>query len=160
VALRAAAHAQIQMRAGRHGKVAGADAVESRFFKLAQLTADLGVLRVTTDPGYSLNNMRFVAAGRGTRISWVSVLGMVCVALVLMTGVLQVTHSHPSGQPDHDCSLCLTAHHVAQAVVVVTLAVPSRQVARFVPESFTPVPRQRFVLKLAIRPPPVPPAFA
>jgi hypothetical protein len=120
----------------------------------------MGALRAEADSGYSLTHMRFVTAGRGTRLSWVSVLGMVCVALVLMTGILQVTHSHPSGQPDHDCSLCVTAHHAVQAVVVVTLAVSSRQVARFVPESFTPVPRQRFVLKLANRPPPVPPAFA
>ena len=104
--------------------------------------------------------MRCVTARRGTPISWVSILGMVCIALVLMTGVLQVTHSHPSGQIDHDCSLCVTAHTVAQSVVVVTLAVSSRPVARFVPESFTPAPRQRFVLKLANRPPPVPPAFA
>lgn len=105
--------------------------------------------------------MRVVTAGRGTRLSWgVSVLGMLCVALVLMTGILQVTHSHPSGQADHDCSLCVTAHHVAQVVVAVTMAVSARPVARFVPEDFTPVPRQRFVLKLANRPPPVPPAFA
>jgi hypothetical protein len=145
------------MRAGRHGKVAGADAAEKYRHRLA---ADLRVLQVTTDPGYSLNNMRFVTAQRGSRLSWVSLLGIICVALVLMTGILQVTHSHPSGQIDHDCSLCVTAHHAVQAVVVVTLAVSSRQVARFVPESFTPVPRQRFVLKLANRPPPVPPAFA
>ena len=100
--------------------------------------------------------MRFVSAKRGAPLSWLSLLGIVCVALVLMTGILQVTHSHPSGQPDHDCSLCVTAHHVAQAVVVVTMALSSRPVARFVPETFTPVPRQRFVLKLANRPPPVP----
>lgn len=115
---------------------------------------------VTTHPGYSRKNMRFVTAQRGTRLSWVSLLGILCVALVLMTGILQVTHSHPSGQPDHDCSLCVTAHHAVQAVVVVTLAVTSRQIARFVPVTFTPVPRQRFVLKLANRPPPLPPAFA
>jgi hypothetical protein len=104
--------------------------------------------------------MRFLAAKRGASVSWVSILGIVCVALVLMTGVLQVTHSHPAGQPDHDCSLCVSAHHVAQVVVVVTMAVSSRPVAHYVVESFTPVPRQRFVLKLANRPPPVPPAFA
>jgi hypothetical protein len=104
--------------------------------------------------------MHFVTAKRGSRISWASLLGILCIALVLMTGVLQVTHSHPSGQDDHDCSLCVSAHHVAQAVVVVTLALSSRPVTRFIPESFTPVPRQRFVLKLANRPPPVPPAFA
>lgn len=104
--------------------------------------------------------MAFVRAKRGSQISWASLLAILCIALVLMTGVLQVTHSHPSGQPDHDCSLCVTAHHAVQAVVVVALALSSRPVARFVPENFTPVPRQRFVLKLANRPPPVPPAFA
>jgi hypothetical protein len=104
--------------------------------------------------------MGFVTARRGTRISWASLVAILCVALVLMTGVLQVTHSHPSGQDDHDCSLCVSAHHVAQAVVVVTLALSSRPVARFVPEAFTPVPRQRFVLKLANRPPPVPTSVA
>lgn len=110
--------------------------------------------------GYSLNWVRFVIADRGTRLSWLSLLGIVCIALVLLTGMLQVTHSHPSGQIDHDCSLCVTAHHVAQAVVVVILALSSRPVARYVAETFTPLPRQRFVLKLANRPPPVPAAFA
>ncbi len=104
--------------------------------------------------------MRWVTARRRTTFSWGSLLGMVCVALVLFTGVLQVTHSHPNGQPDHDCSLCVTAHQAAQVVVVVTLAVQSHAVARLVVERFNPLPRQRFVLKLANRPPPVPADFA
>ncbi|MGA8909473.1 MAG: hypothetical protein WB524_17805 [Acidobacteriaceae bacterium] len=100
--------------------------------------------------------MRLMTAKRGAPLSWVSILGMVCVALVLLTGVLQVTHTHPNGQPDHDCSLCVSAHHVAQIVVVVTLVTASHAVTHFVAERFAPLPRQRFVLKLANRPPPVP----
>jgi hypothetical protein len=100
--------------------------------------------------------MRLMTAKRGKPLSWVSILGVVCVALVLLTGVLQVTHTHPNGQPDHDCSLCVTAHQAAHVVVVAMPATVSRVVARKAVETFTPLPRQRFVLKLANRPPPVP----
>ncbi|MGC2619576.1 MAG: hypothetical protein WA414_11085 [Acidobacteriaceae bacterium] len=87
-------------------------------------------------------------------------LAILCIALVLFTGILQVTHSHPNGHIDPDCSLCMTAHHAAQVVVVVTAEVSVQPVARVVAEKFSPLPRQRFVLKLAIRPPPVPAAIA
>jgi hypothetical protein len=88
------------------------------------------------------------------------VLAIVCISLVLFTSMLQVTHSHPNGHIDPDCALCMTAHHATQAVVVVTLEVSARPIARIVAESFNPLPRQRFVLKLANRPPPATPAFA
>jgi hypothetical protein len=104
--------------------------------------------------------MRFGIPKRGTWPSWAAILGIVCISLVLFTGILQVTHSHPNGQIDHDCSLCVTAHHVVQITVAVTLVLSSQPVARFVADRFTPLPRQRFVLKLANRPPPVPSAFA
>jgi len=108
--------------------------------------------------------MRFVTAARRPRRLWVgriaALLGIVCIALVLFTGILQVTHHHADGRLDPDCSLCMTAHHVAQAVVVVTIELTSQPVARTVVESFTPLPRQRFVLKLANRPPPETPVFA
>jgi hypothetical protein len=87
-------------------------------------------------------------------------VGIVCIALVLLTGVLQVTHSHANGQIDHDCSLCVTAHHAVQIVVAVTLVLSSQPVAHRIADQFTPLPRQRFVLKLANRPPPVPAVFA
>lgn len=104
--------------------------------------------------------MGFVAAKRGTRLSWVSVLGILCIALVLTTSILAVTHSHPSGQIDHDCALCFTAHQVVQIAVFVKVLLTSQPVARFTRERFAPLPRQRFVLKLANRPPPVPAVFA
>lgn len=104
--------------------------------------------------------MRFVTAERGTRLSWVSVLGILCIALVLTTGILSVTHTHANGQIDHDCALCFTAHQVVQIAVVVTILLASRPIARFTCEKFAPLPRQRFVLKLANRPPPVSAVFA
>lgn len=82
-------------------------------------------------------------------------LGVLCIALVLVTGILQVTHSHPSGHIDHDCSLCFAAHQAIQVAIVITVLFSSHPVARFTPELYTPLPRQRFVLKLANRPPPV-----
>lgn len=99
--------------------------------------------------------MRFMRARRDTWPSWVSILGIVCVALVLVTGILQVTHTHATGQIDHDCSLCITAHQAVQIAVIVTVLLASQPVARFIRERYSPLPRQRFVLKLANRPPPL-----
>jgi hypothetical protein len=104
--------------------------------------------------------MRFVTAKRGTSFSWVSVLGILCIALVLTTSIVSVTHSHPSGQIDHDCALCFTAHQAIQVAVIVTAFVTAHSIARLTCERFDPLPRQRFVLKLVNRPPPVPAAFA
>jgi hypothetical protein len=104
--------------------------------------------------------MRLVTAERGRRASWVAILGVLCIALVLATGILQVTHAHADGQIDHDCSLCFTAHQAVQIAVVVTVVLASQPVEHFTPEPFAPLPRQRFVLKLANRPPPVPAVFA
>jgi hypothetical protein len=104
--------------------------------------------------------MRFITPQRGTRAPWISILAVLCIALVLMTSMLQVTHSHPAGHVDHDCSLCFTAHQVVQIAIVVTVVLASRPIPRITAEEFSPLPRQRFVLKLANRPPPVPAAFA
>lgn len=105
--------------------------------------------------------MRFVTAERGPWRSWVAVLGIVCIALVLLTGILRVTHSHPNGRIDPDCSLCMTAHTVAQIVVVVTVQITSRPVERYIAETYSaPLPRRRFIFKRANRPPPATSAFA
>lgn len=104
--------------------------------------------------------MRLVTAKRGSWHSLVSILGIVCIALVLVTGMLQVTHSHANGQIDHDCALCFTAHQIVQIAVFVAVVLASHPIARFTCERFAPLPRQRFVLKLANRPPPEEPAFA
>jgi len=103
--------------------------------------------------------MGFVRIERGKWPSWTTILCVVCIALVLFTGAVHAAHFHPNGQVDHDCALCVTAHQVVQAAAVVVLMLCSQPVERRIAERATPAPRQRFVLKLANRPPPVP-AFA
>jgi hypothetical protein len=48
---------------------------------------------------------------------WGVLLSLLCIALVILGGTLQVAHTHPGGDLSHaDCSLCATAHVVAQVV--------------------------------------------
>lgn len=99
-------------------------------------------------------------SGSRPQFSVASLLGIICIALVLMSGIVQVAHSHPTGLPDHDCSLCVTAHHVIQVVALATLALSSVSIALVSPEPAHYLPVQAFVFKLASRPPPAVPAFA
>ena len=92
--------------------------------------------------------------------SWAALLGIFCIALVMMTGIVQVTHAHPAGQADTDCSLCVTAHQAIHLAALVTLDITSRPVAPVAPEEARSLPRQRFLQKLSIRPPPAAPSFA
>ena|SRR5277367_621597 len=88
--------------------------------------------------------------------TWAGWLGIFCIALVLLTGFVQITHTHPNGQVDNEgCSLCNTAHHVVQTVALVSVAISIQPVWRIAPKKTIDRPRQRFLLKLANRPPPV-----
>jgi hypothetical protein len=100
--------------------------------------------------------MRWVTAKRGAGLSWVTILGIVCIALVLLTGVVHAAHFHANGQIDQDCALCVTAHQAVQIAALVVVILSSQRVVQRVVERRAPTPRQRFVLKLANRPPPVP----
>lgn len=44
------------------------------------------------------------------RPPWRLLVGALCIALILVSGTLSVTHSHPDGSVHPDCSLCITAH--------------------------------------------------
>ena|SRR5215470_4285573 len=87
--------------------------------------------------------------------NWAGWLGILCIALVLLTGFIQIAHTHPTGQVDEGCSLCNTAHHVVQTVALVSVAVTIRPVWRTASEKPLEWPRQKFLHKLANRPPPV-----
>ncbi|MFZ0630875.1 MAG: hypothetical protein WA399_10525 [Acidobacteriaceae bacterium] len=100
--------------------------------------------------------MHWATVKRGKWPSWFSIVGVICIALVLFTGVVHVAHFHANGQVDHDCALCVTAHQVVQVAALVAVVVSSQPVVYRVAERRSPAPRQRFVLKLANRPPPVP----
>ena len=104
--------------------------------------------------------MRARTSSPRVKLSLLSLLGIVCVGLVLLTGVVQVSHSHASGQPDHDCSLCITAHHVIQVVAVITLDPIKQRVVVLVPEFTLDRPTLFLASELSSRPPPAVPAFA
>lgn len=101
-----------------------------------------------------------MTAKQGTWRSPVLLLGVLCIALVLFTGIVHVAHFHADGQVDHDCALCVTAHQVVQVTAVTVVILCSQPVVQRVMERRAPTPRQRFVLKLANRPPPAADAFA
>ncbi|WP_263378943.1 hypothetical protein [Granulicella paludicola] len=82
-----------------------------------------------------------------------SVLGMV---LVLVSGTLSVTHSHGNAIDDHGtCSLCVSAHAVAQIASAPVEVVTFLTYELLVPP--TPIIRPRTVVFTAYftRPPPV-----
>jgi hypothetical protein len=97
-----------------------------------------------------------VKTRRDAKLSWVSILGVFCIALVLFAGILHVTHSHRNGQIDQDCALCVTVHQAVQVAAAVAVILFSQPVVHRIAERAEPAPRQRFVLKFVNRPPPVP----
>jgi len=80
--------------------------------------------------------------------------GIVCIALVLMSGMVQAAHMHAGGAPDHDCALCVAAHHVARVAPPIKLNFSSRQVAAMAPVRSLHRPRRAVYFRLSSRPPP------
>jgi hypothetical protein len=80
--------------------------------------------------------------------------GIVCIALVLMSGMVQAAHMHAGGAADHDCALCVAAHHVARAAPPIALHFSSRQVAAVAPVRSLHRPRRAVYFQLSSRPPP------
>jgi hypothetical protein len=86
---------------------------------------------------------------------WKFLLGILCLALLVFGSVVQVAHTHPGGDIAHsDCSLCATAHIVAQKVSQ-PVPVPATIVFSAVRE-FTAAPRPQTPSDFALftRPPP------
>jgi hypothetical protein len=90
------------------------------------------------------------------RISRALVLGSLCIALVLMSGMIQAAHFHASAQPDHDCALCLTVHSVAQAAAPIALSFTSLSIETVASARAIARARDAVFFRLASRPPPLP----
>lgn len=88
------------------------------------------------------------------RLNWVSALGILCIGLVLISGAAQVAHFHVDGAVDHDCALCVAAHHVAQAAPVVHLNRVSVPVTALFARTRLVQPRKAVFFRLSSRPPP------
>ena len=73
----------------------------------------------------------------GTVRSLRVILAVACVLLVMLTGTVQVVHSHAGGDDSHaSCSLCVTAH-----------------VAVHLTQAQAPTPAARVVARIETRPP-------
>jgi hypothetical protein len=85
-----------------------------------------------------------------------TLLAILCVLLVILSGTIQVVHAHdPSSLVHSDCSLCTTAHLVSLAVVSAAILIAVKHDAQIV-GSLKPVcPRTLSVFILFTRPPPV-----
>jgi hypothetical protein len=88
------------------------------------------------------------------RLNWVSALGILCIGLVLVIGMAQVAHFHAGGAIDHDCALCVAAHHIAHAAPQVTLHCTTVPVAALIARTVLVQPRKAVFFRLISRPPP------
>ncbi len=89
-------------------------------------------------------------------LRWASLLGILCIALVLVSGVIQAAHFHAGGQTDHDCALCLAAHQIAHAAAPIALPFNSLAVAAVTVPRTLQRPRPAVAFRLVSRPPPSP----
>jgi hypothetical protein len=88
------------------------------------------------------------------RLNWVCALGILCIALVMMSGMVQAAHFHASGTIDHDCALCVAAHQAAHAAPPVTLDLSSLPVTCLPTARRLVMPRRAVFFRLNSRPPP------
>ena len=87
---------------------------------------------------------------------WKLLLALLCIALVVACGTIQVIHVHPDGDLSHaDCPLCATAH-VAVQVIEPPVTLHVAPVVSMV-EAFLPAIPSRTLTTFALftRPPPV-----
>ena len=89
------------------------------------------------------------------RSRWRILLGVLCISLIMVGGVVAATHTHSQREIAHqDCGLCVTAHMAVQVAVTVT-HVSVAQVFSPV-EASRPVASHDFIPQFALfsRPPP------
>jgi len=88
------------------------------------------------------------------RWNWASALAILCIGLVLMSGMAQAAHFHALGTVDHDCALCVAAHQLAYTTPLITLDCSSRPVASLPIAIRRVQPRRAIFFRLISRPPP------
>jgi hypothetical protein len=89
------------------------------------------------------------------RSRWRILLGVVCIALIMVGGLVSVTHTHSQREITHqDCGLCVTAHMAIQVAVTVTQVCVAQVFTRV--ETSRPVASHDFIPQFALfsRPPP------
>lgn len=88
------------------------------------------------------------------RLNWISAIGILCIGLVLVSGMAQAAHFHASGTIDHDCALCVAAHQLPHAAAPITLGFSSLTIGRLPATRSLAAPRSAVFFRLVTRPPP------
>jgi len=121
-------------------------------------------LRRDCQPAKTISNLQELSYIRGMlskytgprlRSPWRVLLGVLCISLVMVGGVVSATHTHSDGEVSHqDCGLCVTAHMAVQVAVSVTHVFVSEVFARV--EASKPLASHDFTPQFALfsRPPP------
>ena len=89
------------------------------------------------------------------RSPWRFLLSVLCIALIMVGGVVSATHTHSNREINHqDCSLCVTAHMAVQIAVTVTQVCVAQVFTRV--EASRPIASHDFIPQFALfsRPPP------
>jgi hypothetical protein len=99
--------------------------------------------------------MSSYARRAGTVRSLRTVLAVVCVLLVMVSGTVQVAHSHVGGDDSHaNCSLCATAHVTVHLTETQAPVVAARVVVRVEALPLTAAPSRFLSFSYFTRPPP------
>lgn len=86
----------------------------------------------------------------------VLLLAFLCIALVILSGTIQVAHGHADGNLPHpDCALCATVHTAVLAAVPIVIQTAPELVAAVEIEPTPTGPFSLFIFSSYIRPPPV-----
>jgi hypothetical protein len=89
------------------------------------------------------------------RSPWRIILGVLCICLMMVGGVVSATHTHSQREISHqDCGLCVTAHMAVQVAVTVTQVCVAEVFTRV--EVSRPIASRDFTPQFALfsRPPP------
>jgi len=87
--------------------------------------------------------------------SWRILLAVLCIALIMVGGVVSATHTHSQREISYqDCGLCVTAHMAVQVAVAVTQVCVAQVFTRV--EALRPGASHDFIPQFALfsRPPP------
>ncbi len=100
-------------------------------------------------------NFATQARAQRKRTLW-SLLGLLCIALVLLAGGVHLLHNHATADgTDPACSLCTLSHVAALPGAVAPAPVVFEAVVFSPPPVLAAVPPRFFSFALYVRPPPV-----
>ncbi len=88
------------------------------------------------------------------KMRWRLLVGLLCVALLILAGTLSVAHGHEDGINHADCGLCATAHVSVQMAVSPDLLFVAQVRERFEPRTLEVPPKPLYRFSLFTRPPP------